>query len=272
MHMEGQLRWILLGLGALFLVGLALWELRRPRNARKNKLEALDAAAWQGAPAMPADEGRLFEMPEIRGSDIRRDPPIVMLDEVGTAADDRSLQVVDEVAIDRPAAAMHPLPDEVAEAAPAPAVPPSPVAIQWPPERQDRILWLRVVAPAGVRIPGRSLRQALNACGLAHGPQDIFHWADETGRVIASAANLVRPGSFDPLIMDTQEYPGVHLFAVLPGPLLPLQAWDELLSLARDVATRVGGIVQDEAGRVVDAGIAAAHRADLEAAAGEPGA
>ena len=278
--MAAELRWILLGIGALFLVGLALWELRRPRqSSRKGKFDRLDAAAWQGTPAMPADEGRPFEMPEIRGSDIRRDPPIVMLDEVGTEADDRSLQVADEVAVDRPAAAQaavvevdtgHGESVGVSVVSVQPTVsPPEPVAIQWPPARQDRILWLRVVVPNGARIAGRTLRQALNACGLAHGPQDIFHWADESGRVIASAANLVRPGSFDLLMMDTQEFPGVHLFAVLPGPLPPEQTWDELLSLARDVATRVGGVVQDETGRVVDAEIAAAQRATL---APEPGA
>ncbi len=289
--MAAELRWILLGLGALFLVGLALWELRRPRHSvRKGSRDTVDPAAWHGAPAMPADDGRPFDMPDIRGGDLRRDPPIVMLEEVGTLADDRSLQVAIEVAVDRPSAAQGPAdeltvthvedfeevlgePVDVVASPPAAAVAvPAPVAIQWPPERQDRILWLRVVAPNGGRVAGRALRQALNSCGLAHGPQDIFHWSDDSGRVIASAANLVRPGSFDPLMMDTQEFPGVHLFAVLPGPLSPVQTWDELLSLARDVATRVGGIVQDEAGRVVDAEIAAAQRGTLLPAGEEPGA
>jgi cell division protein ZipA len=237
---------------------------------------------------MPADDGRHFDMPEIRGGDLRRDPPIVMLEEVGTLADDRSLQVAVEVAVDRPYAAQGRVdelpvtraedfdedvgePVEVVATPPAPAFAAStPVAVQWPPERQDRILWLRVVAPNGGRMAGRTLRQALNACGLAHGPQDIFHWADDSGRVIASAANLVRPGSFDPLMMDTQEFPGVHLFAVLPGPLSPVQTWDELLSLARDVAARVGGIVQDDGGRVVDAEIAAAQRVTLLPEGEEP--
>ncbi len=33
------------------------------------------------------------------------------------------------------------------------------------------------------------------------------------------AASLTQPGSFDLATMDTQRYGGLHLFAVLPGPL-----------------------------------------------------
>jgi cell division protein ZipA len=114
------------------------------------------------------------------------------------------------------------------------------------------------------------MRQALNGCGLVHGPQDIFHWVDESGQVIASAANLLRPGSFDLATMDAQDFPGLHLFSVLPGPLDPLHAFDELLGLARDLATRLNGLVQDERGRTVDAqAVEALRQALADALAGK---
>lgn len=301
--MATELRFILLGLGALFLIGLALWELRRPRHAarKSGQPEPVDPAAWHGTPAFSADDTRPIDVPDIRGVDLRRDPPIVMIDAVTTVdADDgdEGLQVMTEVAVDRPAAA-HAYADEsaaepeltshdaIAEAeavdevdapeavTPPPVQPPAPVpapppafevrtaAIQWPPERQDRILWFRVVAPDSGRFGGRALRQALNGCGLVHGPQDIFHWADDSGRVIASAANLLRPGSFDVRTMDSQDFPGLHLFSVLPGPLETLHTFDELLSLARDLATRLNGLVQDERGQVVDASSIDAQRRAL---------
>ncbi|MEN9706352.1 MAG: hypothetical protein RLZZ393_2231 [Pseudomonadota bacterium] len=276
--MAAELRWILLGLGAVFLVGLALWELRRPRHAaRKSPHLPLEDAAWHDGPAMSAEEGLPLDVPDIRASDLRRDPPIVMLDDM-TLVDEaeEGVQLAAEVAVDRPSAAQwdepsqpfvtpepevqHPTPDAV------------PVSIQWPPDRQDRILWLRVVPGEGRRFGGRSLRQALNGCGLVHGPQDIFHWADDSGRVIASAANLLRPGSFDQALMDTQEFTGLHLFSVLPGPLPPLQTYDELLGLARDLATRLEGQVRDERGREVDSQAVDAQRLALSEVPADDGA
>jgi cell division protein ZipA len=82
--------------------------------------------------------------------------------------------------------------------------------------------------------------------------------------VIASAANLLRPGSFDLQAMDVQDFPGLHVFAVLPGPLPPLQTYDELLSLARDLASRLGGELRDERGNTVDASTVEAQRLSLQ--------
>ncbi len=241
-----ELRWILLGVGALFVVGLALWELRRQRHTagEVDSGEPVDTQGWQDLRAEPA-----LDIPEIRNDDLRRDLPLVMLDELHAAETDVGFDVAMEVAVDRPGQAGR-------EAL-------QPVAIQWPPEQQDHIIWLRVVPLDETRFGGKLLRQSLTGCGMVLGPQDIFHWADEAGRVVASAANLTRPGSFDLAVMDTQQFLGVHLFSVLPGPLPPVQTFDELLSLARDVAKRVSGQVQDEQGRVVDAARAAEIRQSL---------
>jgi FtsZ-interacting cell division protein ZipA len=259
-------------------VGLALWELRRPRHAaRKSGLaERIDPAGWQDAPTFSADDSRPIDLPDVRDADLRRNPPIVLIDEVTTLAAQDGLQVVAEVAVDRPGAAhaaeepastpvcQAPAAEDAPFAVPQalPAVPAA-VLIQWPPERQNRILWFRVVGAEGKRFGGRALRQALNGCGLVQGPQDIFHWADESGRVIASAANLLRPGSFDAATMDSQDFPGLHVFSVLPGPLTTLHTYDELLSLARDLAARLQGRVQDERGQLVDEASVEAQRRAL---------
>jgi cell division protein ZipA len=244
-----ELRWILLGLGALFVVGLALWELRRQRHMAGDvdSGEPVDTQGWQDLRSEPA-----LDIPEIRNDDLRRDPPLVMLDELHAADTDVGFDVAMEVAVDRPGLAVR-------EAQ-------LPAAIQWPPERQDHIIWLRVVPLGDARFSGKLLRQSLTGCGMVLGPQDIFHWADEAGQVVASAANLTRPGSFDLAAMDTQQFLGVHLFSVLPGPLPPAQTFDELLSLARDVAARVSGQVQDEQGRPVDAARVAELRDSLQPA------
>ena len=76
---------------------------------------------------------------------------------------------------------------------------------------------------------------------------------DTDGHVLASAANLVRPGSLVPEEMDSAEYRGLSMFSILPGPRPAMQILEGLIRVARDVAARNGAMVQDEQGAVLDA-------------------
>jgi len=116
------------------------------------------------------------------------------------------------------------------------------------PDEERRIVALRLVAPSTERFPGRSLRQALAAEGFVLGRFAIFHKPDEAHRAVLSAASLSRPGTFDPDTMDSQHYGGLSLFAVLPGPKSPPQAFDELVFTARNLNERLHGVLQDEQG------------------------
>jgi len=119
--------------------------------------------------------------------------------------------------------------------------------VDWPPETSRRILALRLVAPQE-RFAGRTLRLALAAEGFLLGKFSIFHKPDEANRAVLSAASLTRPGSFDLETMDSQRYGGLSLFAVLPGPKRPPQAFEELLAAARNLNERLEGALQDERG------------------------
>ncbi len=120
--------------------------------------------------------------------------------------------------------------------------------VEWPPEESRRILALRLVAPQAERFPGRTLRLAMAAEGFVLGKFSIFHRADEANRAVLSAASLTRPGSFDLETMDSQRYGGLSLFAVLPGPKAPPQAFEDLLATARNLNERLQGALQDERG------------------------
>jgi len=124
----------------------------------------------------------------------------------------------------------------------------APPVVEWPPDEQRRIVALRLVAPQPQRFPGRSLRQALAAEGFVLGRFAIFHKPDEARRAVLSAASLNRPGTFDADTMDSQHYGGLSLFAVLPGPKPPPQAFDELVFTARSLNERLQGVLQDEQG------------------------
>ncbi|HET9108995.1 MAG TPA: cell division protein ZipA C-terminal FtsZ-binding domain-containing protein [Steroidobacteraceae bacterium] len=136
--------------------------------------------------------------------------------------------------------------------APAPAAAPKrPVSepiVEWPPEESRRIVSLRLVASHPERFAGRTLRLAMAAEGFILGKFSIFHKPDESNRAVLSAASLTRPGAFDLETMDLQRYAGLSLFAVLPGPKTPLQAFEELLATARNLNERLQGALQDDRG------------------------
>lgn len=237
-----QLRVALIVLGAVFIAVLALWERRRSgRSARA--IPAPEPASATSSASASSVRLRRVE-PSIEDFTSADDIPAPETLEVPTIHPVESLRVdvAREAAVDVPAAA-----NRIPGAAPATA------GIQWPPPRTERVLSLRVVSAGGEALAGRALRQALESAGMVHGPQRIFHLVDETGAVRASAANLVRPGNLEPAQMDTQEFRGVSLFCILPGPLPATQMLDNLVQLAREVAERTAAVVQDEQGALLDA-------------------
>ena len=226
-----ELRWALLILGAVFLAGLALWEWRRPRQ------DARGTAAPDTVPTAPLDRLRRVE-PSMDEYVEGVGPPPEMPMDLPTIHTEPTMkvQVLMESAVDMPSAAR------------VEAVPRTSVPIRWPPRGAKRVLTLRVVGRTGSTLPGRALRAGLEATGMEHGPQEIYHLVTSQGEVLVSAANLVRPGSFDPIAMDAQEFRGVSLFCVLPGPEAGSEMVEGLVLVARGLADRLGGIVQDDLG------------------------
>jgi cell division protein ZipA len=273
--MMSQLRWALLILGVVFIVALAIWERRRPRQASG----ALELAPWREGGAEPPAR-RVSEppltLPEVR---VREPVAVQELPVVGALREEQPeqpppQQQQPELPVPEPAAQasaaeaaepqrqLEPVFDDedtlddlppivVAEpvAAPAAPLPPlEPLVVDWPAEHERRILALRLVAPQRERFGGRSLRQALAAEGFLLGQFAIFHKPDDERRAMLSAASLTRPGTFDMETMDSQHYGGLSLFAVLPGPKPAPQAFDELIFAARNLNERLHGVLQDEQG------------------------
>jgi FtsZ-interacting cell division protein ZipA len=264
-----ELRAALIGLGVLFLAGLALWEWRK-RTLAVRRFSAPDMA--------PSDTA---SMPEPVAHTRRVEPGIEEFRDVDARDPDESIEVptilpvesmrievAAETAVDMPTAARptrSATPGVQTEAAEEPrfAADPYPVAglqpaaasvaVRWPPENTERVLSLRVVGARGEALPGRQLRLALEAAGMQHGPRMIFHRVAADGMVLASAANLVRPGVLDPAQMDAQEFRGLNVFSVLPNAFSAEQTLEDLVVLARGIAGRLSAAVQDDQGMVLDA-------------------
>jgi cell division protein ZipA len=209
-----------------------------------------------------ADVPRVFReptitLPEIRPPSRTEDLPVL---EVADEVVEGSLRVTDSDSTPAPIAA-----EDVPVAQPAPSFEAltAPPIVDWPPEGQRKVVAVRLVSPASERFAGRQLRQALAAEGFVSGKMSIFHKPGPDGRAVLSAASLSKPGTFDPDMMDAQRFSGLNLFAVLPGPLPPAEAFDELLASARGLNDRLLGALQDERGEPLTQSRAAAIREQL---------
>ena len=117
---------------------------------------------------------------------------------------------------------------------------------------RQRIVALRLVASGG-SWNGGDLRAALEAENLRFGPYSIFHREREDGKSLLYVASMMEPGSFDLARMDDQDFAGVSLFGVVPGPLDAPSTFDLVLTVGRGLADRLAGQLQDEQGSTLTA-------------------
>jgi FtsZ-interacting cell division protein ZipA len=155
----------------------------------------------------------------------------------------------------------------VARTAPAPtpaAAPAASAAASGPNAAEtQRIVTVRVCAVGDAHWSGAELLTALQSHGLKFGRYKVFHRLHHDGRTLFCAASLVEPGSFDPARMPDEEFRGVTLFAVLPGPADALETIDTLIATAVELADTLHGAVQDAKGAPLSAQRAEALREDV---------
>ena len=122
---------------------------------------------------------------------------------------------------------------EKTEAQPAPAV--------------EELIVMNVLAPPGEPYTGDALFSVLRGKRLKFGEMNIFHRVEPlTKAVHYSIANVVEPGTFDMAEMESLRSPGLCLFMQLPGPDNPGTVFEDMLSVAREVQTELGGELKDE--------------------------
>ncbi len=295
--MAAELRWILLGLGVLLLAGIWWWTTRRSGQSPGNA-ELRESTA--GKPAQSAldpryadsdddsDPGGGLDEGPSRGRDPERDsrdhsrdhdddpgrgmrpqpesrewgvPPFEPLN-IRTADFDH-VPVLDGpmmVHVDPPPTRPLSATASAAESGEgiAKASPPAANAADL-----QRIVTIRVCAVGEARWSGARLMAALELHGLAFGRYQVFHRKHTDGRSLFCVASLIEPGTFDVAEMADQEFRGITLFAVLPGPIAPLDTMDELFGTARGLAEELSGMMQDGKGMPMSPQRAAALREDI---------
>src|SRR5271168_2292416 len=277
--MAAELRWILLGLSLVLLAGIWWWGARRsgqaPGNSELRDIKPiLDPQRRDQAQRreMPAEDEREpvgpkihewvspLEPLSIRTGEYERVPVLdgpmmvnadsMRVPAVLTAATGAS--PLSEVSTRVPT--LMPEPNDRGAAAQAPL--PNSSELQ-------KIVTLRVCAAGETRWSGAALLSALELHGLAYGRYQVFHRRHVDGRSLFCVAGLVEPGTFDVARMSAEEFRGVTLFAVLPGPVEPLLTLDDLLAAARGLALELSGMVQDGKGMPLSPQRAAAMRDEV---------
>jgi cell division protein ZipA len=289
--MAAELRWILLGLSLLLLAGIWWWGSRRSAQApgnvelRETTPEPLreitpvqispvqitpvpeplrETAEPRISPAKIEAGGRdwapAFEPLSIRTEDyagvpVLDGPMMVSADPAPTITPSISPNPAPQIVVPGRVPTLMPEPPSHRSAvAPAQTRDSS---------EQQKIVTVRVCAAGEARWPGKTLLSALELNGLAYGRYQVFHRRHTDGRSLFCVASLVEPGTFDVTRMSAEEFKGITLFAVLPGPLEPLLVVDEMLAAARGLAQELSGMVQDAKGMPMSPQRAAALREDV---------
>lgn len=113
----------------------------------------------------------------------------------------------------------------------------------------EEILVVNVMAKPGTVFPGELIKEVLTQQKLKFGQMGIFHRHHEDdgdAASIFSVANIVEPGVFDLSTMHEIESPGLCLFLPLPSPIPAIEAYENLIATARNMARELGGDIKDE--------------------------
>jgi FtsZ-interacting cell division protein ZipA len=293
--MAAELRFILAALSALLLVGIWWWGARRSRQAAGNaelRESTMSSSTTPVRTAAPVDDEpdptepprghdgsrqwgvspleplsiRTAEFESVQLADLPMTAHADPLDEtldLGIADHEHAAQQFapppPERADERVGArGVEPVPASGAESAPAAPKPQLANASET-----QRIVSVRVCAAGETRWSGLDLMVALENHGLAYGRYNVFHRKHSDGRTLFCAASLVEPGVFNLAKMPQEEFRGLTLFAVLPGPLEPLQTLDAVIETAGELAATLHGTLQDSHGAPLSMQRAVALREDV---------
>ena len=299
--MAGELRVILAALSALLLAGIWWWGARRSRQAagnaelRESTMNTATAPVRTAAPV--ADEPdpsephghesrdwgvspleplsiRTAQFDSVQLADLPMTAHAGPLDETLELGSADHEHTAHQFAPPPPERADEPAPAGGAEepwtsAARAPsagvaeALPAAPKPQLANASETQRIVSIRVCAVGDTRWSGLDLMVALENHGLAHGRYNVFHRKHSDGRTLFCAASLVEPGVFNLAKMPQEEFRGLTLFAVLPGPLPPLHTLDAVIETAGELAAALHGTLQDSHGAPLSMQRAEALREDV---------
>lgn len=240
------LQWALLILGAIAVIGVYVVSRREraplPRVSRRDESPLAQRAS--GAVQEDLFAGGKFDEYGV-GKPRRRSAP-----SFGAAAES-------EVPAPQEAPAPAYVPSFVSA---APVSAPSPAAA---PRAEEKIIALLIAEREGTAIFGSKLHSALQAQKLQFGERQIYHRMEQ-GMIVFSVASLLKPGTLDPAEAAGFSTPGLSVFLVLPGPVKPVAAFQDMVATARALAKSLNADVYDSKRQLFDAASERTLKAEVE--------
>ena len=220
---ELELRWVLLGLGLLVILAVFLGGVIKGRS-RASESPRSEPEIW---PEEPGAASPVAESPEF----------------------EEGLTATIETAGESPGDAEHDIPFPV-DADEQPAESPETSGTAHSAADAGRVVSLRLIPREGEHLDAERTVRALREAGLQHGPYEIFHYcvdrnAPESG---FSVANLVEPGTFDLSSVAGSQLPGMTFFLILPGSRDPVERFDRMVGIARELCQSLDAQLRDELG------------------------
>lgn len=227
------LRWILLGIGILVVIGVYVWSRRREQAHEDMFIRTEPGVGHEDDSVDPlfAPTPRVTHIPPLTTDDGEPDLEAVHR-ELSTLQDLLKVETAETVPAmlrshaEKPAAA-------------------KPVAA--PPE--EKLVALYLVAHPNQMFTASAIGESLSDLGLEYGDMHIYHrYSDDTENdaPVFGVANLVEPGTLEPAALAETGTPGLTLFLQLPGPLRPVQAFDLFVMTAQQLATHLDGELRDK--------------------------
>ncbi|MGR6980873.1 cell division protein ZipA [Testudinibacter sp. P27/CKL/0425] len=116
-------------------------------------------------------------------------------------------------------------------------------------QEKPKTLMLYIVAPSSHGFQGSQVVQSLEGLGFLFGQHSLYHRhldLDGNSPILFSAANMMKPGIFDPENLADFRTAGLVLFMHLPSPGSDLANFRLLLRAAQTLAQQLGGEVLND--------------------------
>ncbi|MFM8455086.1 MAG: cell division protein ZipA C-terminal FtsZ-binding domain-containing protein [Gammaproteobacteria bacterium] len=109
---------------------------------------------------------------------------------------------------------------------------------------------LHVMAKSNQWFAGSQIESIFEIAQLRLGRDRVYHYHDgETSQILFSVASALEPGCFNmalPQEIENFKTPGLVLFMKIANPHKALHAFEQMLRVARQLATRLDGDLKDQ--------------------------
>ncbi|MEO1751077.1 cell division protein ZipA C-terminal FtsZ-binding domain-containing protein [Thiofaba sp. EF100] len=246
-----DLRWILLGLGALVLLGLYLFSRKRRGDAIVPFNDELKDDPLEAAPVARRAEPHIEDISHWGDEGVGPVRRRTLEEDAATPprpAPRRTPRFSYE-ATPRPVSSAGQAPRAAAPAAEPPAAHPAPeppVSEQPAEAAPPAVVPVYLVARDPQGFAGATLLDVFARHGFEFGEMDVYHHADARGTILFSLMNGVAPGTFDPSTLSEQRTPALALFLRLPIPAQPGLVFEQFLDIAHRLAEELDATLLDE--------------------------